>query len=105
MGYSMHEVQALLEMLATVAALSMFTKDVVRMLASRLTGGRDAHGKTIVDAQGAKNGRRFARGGGMGEEVRGKPRLACSLFLSISIRSATLRLRIGTAASDAGCGA
>lgn len=98
----MHEVQALLEMLATVTALSMFTKDVARMLAFRLTGGRrDTHGRTIV----AKNGRRFARGGGRGEEVHGKPRLACSLFLSISIRSATLRLRIGTAASDAGCGA
>lgn len=98
----MHEIQALLEMLAAVTALSMFTKDVVRMLASRLTGGRrDAHGKTIV----AKNGRRFARGGGRGVEARGKPRLACSLFLSISIRSATLRLRIGTAARDAGCGA
>ena len=129
----MYEIVALLDMLATIAALYMFTKDVVRMPISKRATGRsgearartgargqpyrvarmrqghpaEARARTGARGQGAKNGRRPAGGGGRatGAAARGSPHSACSLFLSIRIRSATLRLEIGDDARDAGCGA
>lgn len=105
----MYEIVALIEAMATVTALSMFAKDAVRMLASKRAGGR----KRVARGGNSASGQEAGSGGGPEGKRRrareegacGSPRPACSLLLSIRVRSATLCLKIGGGARDAGCGA